>query len=116
MLSIYRADTNKDNKLDPKELSRWINIKIIQHISAAVRDNFGLFMQIDISPRNGVVSWDEYHAYFLRKRGFDNKYVENHDEKRHKGLQRSIKGNLINILINIIIKVISLVEKLNMSS
>lgn len=90
-----KADTNKDNTLNPKELASWINMKIIQHISAAVRDNFGVFMQIDINPRNGVVTWDEYHAYFLRKRGFDNKYVENHDEKRHKGLERSIKEQIM---------------------
>lgn len=78
-----------------RELAKWINAKIIQHISAAVRDNFGLFTQIDVHPQNGVVSWEEYHTYFLKKRGFDEKYVKNHDEKRHKGLQRSIKGKIL---------------------
>lgn len=93
-MSIFRADTNNNGKLDLKELSKWINTKIIQHISAAVRNNVGLFTLIDVNPRNGVVSWKEYHAYFLKKNGFDDKYVENHDEKRHKGLQRSIKGSI----------------------
>lgn len=74
-------------------------MKIIQHITSAVRDNFGLFTQIDVNPRNGAVSWEEYHAYFLKKKGFDDKYVKNHDEKRHKGLQRSIKGKIENELV-----------------
>lgn len=52
-------------------------------------------MLIDTNPRNGVISWKEYHTYFLKKRGFSNKYVESHDEKRHKGLQRSLKGKRI---------------------
>lgn len=67
-------------------------MKIVEHISSAVSNNFGLFAQIDINPKNGVVTWKEYHAYFLRKRGFSSKYVKNHDEKRHKGLQRAVKG------------------------
>lgn len=89
----FRADKNKNEKLDSNELAEWIRTKILEHISHAISNNFGLFSMIDINPKNGVISWKEYHTYFLRKRGFSKKYVKNHDEKRHKGLQRSIKGS-----------------------
>lgn len=88
----YRADKDKNKKLDSKELAEWIRQKIIEHISSAVNNNYGLFNIIDVNPKNGVVTWKEYHTYFLKTRGFSNNYVRNHDEKRHRGLQRSIKG------------------------
>lgn len=89
---IFRADKDKNGRLDSIELSHWIRRKIVEHISTAVSNNYGLFKLIDNSPRNGVITWKEYHTYFLKKRGFSDKYVGNHDERRHKGLQRSIKG------------------------
>ncbi|KAF7285214.1 hypothetical protein GWI33_011537 [Rhynchophorus ferrugineus] len=96
LTEVFRqADKNNDEKLDSKELSQWIRIKIVQHISEAVGNNYGLFMKIDINPRNGVVTWKEYHAYFLRKRGFSEKFVHSHDERRHKGLQRAIKEQIM---------------------
>lgn len=73
-------------------MSLWIRKKILEHISLAVGNNFNLFSEIDIDPKNGVVTWKEYHSYFLKKRGFSSKYVKKHDEKRHKGLLRSVKG------------------------
>lgn len=88
----FRADKNVDGKLDPNELAEWIRKKIVEHISSAVSNNYSLFKLIDVSPRNGAITWKEYHTYFLKKRGFSNNYVQNHDERRHKGLQRSIKG------------------------
>ncbi|XP_030750181.1 45 kDa calcium-binding protein [Sitophilus oryzae] len=90
-----QADTNKDEKLDSKELSKWIRTKIVQHISEAVGNNYGLFLKIDVNPRNGIITWKEYHSYFLRKRGFSEKFVHNHDERRHKGLQRAIKEQIM---------------------
>lgn len=88
----FRADKDKNKKLDSKELAQWIRMKIVEHITMAVSNNYGLFTLIDVNPKNGVVTWNEYHAYFLKKRGFNSKYVGKHDEKRHKGLQRSLKG------------------------
>ncbi|KAJ8951906.1 hypothetical protein NQ318_019885 [Aromia moschata] len=92
---FVKADVDKNGKLDSKELAQWIRMKIVEHISAAVSNNYGLFTLIDVNPRNGVISWKEYHAYFLKKRGFSDKYVQNHDERRHKGLQRSIKEQIM---------------------
>ncbi|XP_044751501.1 45 kDa calcium-binding protein [Coccinella septempunctata] len=90
-----RADKNMDRKLDSNELSLWIRKKIMEHISLAVSNNFNLFSQIDVDPKNGVVTWKEYHSYFLKKRGFSSKYVKKHDEKRHKGLLRSVKEQIL---------------------
>lgn len=88
----YRADTNGDGFLDTNELAKWINFKIKQHISKAIHNNYGLFTLVDVNPRNGVVTWEEYHAYFLKQKGLSSHYVNNHDEKKHVGLQRSLKG------------------------
>ncbi|KAF5303096.1 hypothetical protein FQR65_LT08428 [Abscondita terminalis] len=90
-----KADENKDRQLDSKELSKWIRLKIIEHITRAVSNNYILFSKIDVNPKNGEISWKEYHKYFLKKRGFSNKYIRNHDEKRHKGLQRPIKEQIM---------------------
>ncbi|GJQ70609.1 hypothetical protein Trydic_g23002 [Trypoxylus dichotomus] len=90
-----KADKDNNGKLDSKELAQWIRMKIVEHISSAVSNNFGLFAQIDVDPKNGVVTWKEYHAYFLKKRGFSRIYVQSHDEKRHKGLQRAIKEQIM---------------------
>ncbi|CAH1175998.1 unnamed protein product [Phaedon cochleariae] len=90
-----KADKNGDKKLDSKELSQWIRRKIVEHISLAVSTNHELFTKIDVNPRNGVITWREYHNYFLKKRGFSDKYVKNHDERRHKGLQRSLKERIM---------------------
>jgi hypothetical protein len=39
----------------------------------------------------GMISWEEYHTYFLQQKGFSREYAENHD-KKHRGLNRSMKG------------------------
>ncbi|XP_046396323.1 45 kDa calcium-binding protein-like isoform X4 [Ischnura elegans] len=38
----------------------------------------------------GVITWDEYHSYFLKGKGLSDDYAHKHD-KRHKGLSRAIK-------------------------
>ncbi|XP_066254790.1 45 kDa calcium-binding protein [Euwallacea similis] len=90
-----QADRDRSSKLDSKELSQWIRIKIVQHISDAVGNNHRLFELIDNNPRNGVVTWREYHSHFLKKRGFAEKYVKAHDEKRHRGLRRAVKEQIM---------------------
>ncbi|XP_050302095.1 45 kDa calcium-binding protein isoform X2 [Anthonomus grandis grandis] len=90
-----QADKDNNNKLDLNELSLWIRSKIVEHISEAVGNNYDLFVQIDSDPKNGVVTWKEYHSYFLKKRGFGAKYVNSHDERRHKGLKRSLKEQIM---------------------
>ncbi|KAK0167017.1 hypothetical protein PV327_004469 [Microctonus hyperodae] len=89
--NVFRkADTNENQELDIQELAKWIHAKITEHINRAMRDNVGLFTLIDNNPRNGEISWDEYHAYFLRSNGFSEKYIGSHN-KKHSELPRTLK-------------------------
>lgn len=38
----------------------------------SIRNNPILFSEIDLSPRNGLVTWDEYYSHFLRTHGYKN--------------------------------------------
>lgn len=42
----------------------------------------------------GEVSWEEYHAYFLRSHGYLESYVNSHD-KKHSDLSRTLKENIM---------------------
>lgn len=44
--------------------------------------------------RAGEVSWEEYHAYFLRSHGYLESYVNSHD-KKHSDLSRTLKENIM---------------------
>jgi hypothetical protein len=52
-MAVCSADISGDRLLSLQELSDWINEKIQEHISEALRENFGLFVSIDNKPRNG---------------------------------------------------------------
>lgn len=73
-------------------MARYINKQIKEHIDLAIKMNPINFAKIDIAPRDGLVSWDEYHAHFLRSRGLEEAYVKNHNEKQHIKLDRKTKG------------------------
>ncbi|XP_057318089.1 45 kDa calcium-binding protein isoform X1 [Microplitis mediator] len=89
-----KADADENRELDIQEVAKWIHSKIIQHIDRAMRDNVGLFSIIDINPRNGDISWDEYHAYFLRLHGFSDLYIKSHN-KKHSELTRTLKESIM---------------------
>ncbi|XP_076236272.1 stromal cell derived factor mayday isoform X1 [Calliopsis andreniformis] len=91
---FQRADTDRNQLLDIQELAKWIHTKITEHISRAMRENVGLFTAIDNNPRNGEVSWEEYHAYFLRSHGFPDSYVNSHD-KKHSDMSRTLKESIM---------------------
>lgn len=91
---FHKADTDQDLLLDIQELARWIHAKITEHISRAMRENIGLFTMIDNNPRNGEISWEEYHAYFLKSHGFPESYVSSHD-KRHSDMSRTLKESIM---------------------
>lgn len=38
----------------------------------------------------GEISWEEYHAHFLRSHGFSESYIRSHN-KKHSELSRSLK-------------------------
>ncbi|XP_018044720.1 PREDICTED: 45 kDa calcium-binding protein [Atta colombica] len=89
-----RADTDENELLDIQELAKWIHAKITEHITRAMRENVGLFTAIDNNPRNGEVSWEEYHAYFLRTHGFSETYINSHD-KKHSEMPRTLKESIM---------------------
>ncbi|XP_011171995.1 45 kDa calcium-binding protein [Solenopsis invicta] len=89
-----RADTDKNQLLDIQELAKWIHAKITEHITRAMRENVGLFTAIDNNPRNGEVSWEEYHAYFLRTHGFSETYINSHN-KKHSEMPRALKESIM---------------------
>ncbi|EZA62318.1 hypothetical protein DMN91_010628 [Ooceraea biroi] len=89
-----RADVDENQLLDIQELAKWIHAKITEHITRAMRENVGLFTAIDNNPRNGEVSWEEYHAYFLRSHGFPETYINSHD-KKHSEMSRTLKESIM---------------------
>ncbi|XP_047495307.1 45 kDa calcium-binding protein-like [Penaeus chinensis] len=85
-----KADVNSDGLLEISELTTYISAKIKEHLTLALKENFFMFTAIDLKPRNGMVSWEEYHRYFLKQHGYDDNYIDNH-KKDHKGLPRELK-------------------------
>ncbi|XP_054288986.1 45 kDa calcium-binding protein isoform X1 [Macrosteles quadrilineatus] len=91
LASIFlKVDKDGDKLLTIEELSEYIHLETQKHINQGVQENYGLFISIDRDPANGVVSWAEYHKYFLLKNGLGEDYADHHNEK-HRELQRSVK-------------------------
>lgn len=97
--AISRADLNKDSQLSLQEVARFVNNRIRQHIEMSIKTNPRSFAEIDISPRDGLISWDEYHAHFLRSKGHDENYIKQHNEKNHVELDRKAKGTDFHLLL-----------------
>lgn len=64
--AFRKADSNSDGSLTIRELAKYINLKICDHIDSAIKRNPQIFSEIDKSPTDGLVSWSEYHTYFLK--------------------------------------------------
>ena len=77
MCVVCSADINGDGLLSLQELSDWISEKIQEHISEALRENFGLFVSIDNNPRNGrliipdlyIIAYSENEVIYISERG-----------------------------------------------
>lgn len=95
--AFRKADSNADGFLTIRELAKYINLKICDHIDTAIKQNPQVFSEIDKTPVDGLVSWNEYHTYFLKnlKLGLDDSYITNHDEKKHLKLDRKSKEALM---------------------
>lgn len=92
---ISRADLNEDGLLSLQELARFINRRIRDHIETSIRNNPYLFSQIDQSPRNGLVTWDEYYTHFLKTLGYDDNFIQKVDRTRNSNLDRQTKELLM---------------------
>lgn len=92
---IFRADLNGDSLLTLQELARFINGRIRDHIELSIKNNPIFFSKIDRSPRNGLITWDEYYSYFLKTLGYDDKFIQQMDRKRHTELDRKSKEQIM---------------------
>ncbi|GAB0091617.1 45 kDa calcium-binding protein [Sergentomyia squamirostris] len=90
-MTFRKADLDSDGFLAIQELAKFINARVREHIQSAVRANPFAFAEIDVSPQDGLVTWDEYHAHFLREHGLDDDYIGTHSEQKHVGLDRKTK-------------------------
>lgn len=90
--TLSRADLDANQLLDIQEVARFINARVREHIQSAIRSNPPNFARVDVAPRDGLVSWDEYHAHFLREKGVPAAFIEAHTEGNHVPLDRSAKG------------------------
>lgn len=95
--AFRKADVNSDGFITIKELAKYINLRIRDHIDTSIKKNPQIFAEIDKSPTDGLVSWNEYHAYFLKnlKLDLDDNYITNHDETKHVKLDRKSKEALM---------------------
>jgi calcium-binding protein len=93
--AFKKADKNGDKILTIKELAKYINLMICDHIDTSIKKNPQIFSEIDKMPIDGLVSWNEYHAYFLKNLKMDENYIKNHDEKNHVKLDRKSKEMLM---------------------
>lgn len=76
-------------------MARFINRRIREHIEASIRNNPIKFSEIDQSPRNGLVTWDEYFTYFLKSLGYDDAFIRQVDRSRSSNLDRKTKELLM---------------------
>lgn len=88
--AFSKADSNGDTKLTLQELARYINAKIRDHIENAIETNPLDFSIIDVSPKDGLINWDEYQRYFLRLKGYSSEFQEG--KSSYSKLKRHLKG------------------------
>ncbi|MCL4125958.1 UNVERIFIED_CONTAM: hypothetical protein GTU68_049575 [Idotea baltica] len=92
--TFKKANENGDEFLDMVELIAWIAKRIREHLTQALRDNIFIFTAIDLNPRNGVVSWEEYLLYFLKNKGYNKTFIEEHMSTM-KGMERDTKESIM---------------------
>ncbi|XP_058451085.1 45 kDa calcium-binding protein [Malaya genurostris] len=90
--AFNKADTNADNYLSMQELAKYINYKIRDHIDNAIRTNPTTFVEIDLKPRDGLISWDEYQTYAFREKGISETYKK---KSLFDTLDRKVKESLV---------------------
>ncbi|XP_037952556.1 45 kDa calcium-binding protein [Teleopsis dalmanni] len=93
--AFKRADLNHNSELTIQELALHINKKIIEHIEEAIQLNPREFQRVDISPPDGVVTWDEYHRFFLKEHGMTDADIDEHNEIRHTTLNRKAREDMM---------------------
>ncbi|XP_064547469.1 45 kDa calcium-binding protein [Drosophila montana] len=93
--AFKRADRNHDGRLSIQELGQYINKRIVEHIDIAIMNNAREFRRVDIAPADGLITWDEYHRFFLREHGMTDADIDEHDEIRHTSLNRKAREDMM---------------------
>ncbi|XP_030374568.1 45 kDa calcium-binding protein [Scaptodrosophila lebanonensis] len=93
--AFKRADRNHDGRLSIQELGQYINRRIVEHIDDAIMNNAREFRRVDIAPADGLITWDEYHRFFLREHGMTEADIDEHDEIRHTALNRKAREDMM---------------------
>lgn len=88
--AFYKADLNGDSKLALQELARYIHAMIQDHIDGAIKTNPLEFTEVDVSPKDGLINWDEYQRYYLRTKGYSGDFLEG--KPGYSKLNRRLKG------------------------
>uniref|UniRef100_A0A1I8PA05 EF-hand domain-containing protein n=1 Tax=Stomoxys calcitrans TaxID=35570 RepID=A0A1I8PA05_STOCA len=93
--AFKRADRNHDKYLTIKELGQYINKNIVDHIDEAIQLNPREFRRVDISPADGLITWEEYHRYFLKEHGMTEADIDEHNEIKHTALNRKAREDMM---------------------
>ncbi|XP_039150628.1 45 kDa calcium-binding protein isoform X2 [Drosophila simulans] len=93
--AFKRADRSRDGILSIQELGQYINRRIVEHIDEAIMNNAREFRRVDIGPADGLITWDEYHRFFLREHGMTEADIDEHDEIRHTALNRRAREDMM---------------------
>ncbi|XP_034663058.1 45 kDa calcium-binding protein [Drosophila subobscura] len=93
--AFKRADRNHDGRLSIQELGQYINRRIVEHIDEAIMNNAREFRRVDTGPADGLITWDEYHRFFLREHGMTEADIDEHDEIRHTALNRRAREDMM---------------------
>ncbi|KAH8256336.1 hypothetical protein KR032_001211 [Drosophila birchii] len=93
--AFKRADRSRDGKLSIQEMGQYINRRIVEHIDEAILNNAREFRRVDIGPADGLITWDEYHRFFLREHGMTEADIDEHDEIRHTALNRRAREDMM---------------------
>lgn len=76
-------------------MAQYINKNIVDHIDEAIRLNPREFRRVDISPADGLITWDEYHRFFLKEHGMTEADIDEHNEIKHTGLNRKAREDMM---------------------
>ncbi|EDW83798.2 uncharacterized protein Dwil_GK13801 [Drosophila willistoni] len=93
--AFKRADRNRDGRLSIQEMAQYINRRIVDHIEEAIMNNAREFRRVDIGPADGLITWDEYHRFFLHDHGMSDTDIDEHDEIRHTALNRKAREDMM---------------------
>ncbi|XP_043656851.1 45 kDa calcium-binding protein [Drosophila teissieri] len=93
--AFKRADRSRDGIVSIQELGQYINRRIVEHIDEAIMNNAREFRRVDIGPADGLITWDEYHRFFLREHGMTEADIDEHSEIRHTALNRRAREDMM---------------------